>query len=234
MSRGQGITLRVFRFDPAVDSSPHYTNHVLPHDEHTTLLDALEHVHEEGEPLAFLHECRMFKCGSCAVQVNGRPYLACKTKVVEFKAERELVIEPLTCFPLIKDLLVDFSQDLAQRSRLRPFPEAGSAGCSTATPGQTQREMLGRYTACIRCAICNEACLHVRGRDEVRPMSLLDVARLASDPRDGSDRVLQALSERIRGCNECRECDRACPVGLDVFQLAVGRLRKMIEARSLA
>jgi succinate dehydrogenase/fumarate reductase iron-sulfur protein len=174
----------------------------------------------------------MYRCGSCAVRVNGRPALACHKRVTDLQESRELVIEPLTCFPLIKDLLVDFSADLFQRAMLRPFPEAAGAGLET--PGLTAADgnVLRQYTACTRCAICVEACAARRGRGEPapNPMHLLELARLAQDPRDRACRTLEALSEGLDLCDRCNECNRVCPLGLSVYELSVGRLRVMLAA----
>lgn len=235
MSEADRVAVRLFRFDPGTESRPRYTEYAIAYDDHTTVLDALEHIHRNEEAVSFQRECRMFKCGSCALNVNGRPYLACKTKVRDFPRGDRLVIEPLTCFPLIKDLLVDFSEDLPQRRGLRPFPESIPSGSGNAGVGEREREVLGRYTSCIRCAACLEICARVgrNGPESVRPLYLLDVGRLAADPRDGADRLLEAISEGIRGCNACQECNRVCPVGLDVFGLAVGRFRRMMEERGL-
>ncbi len=235
MSREQEITLRLFRFDPGCDAGPTYQDYVVQYDEHTTILDLLEYVHEHKEPFAFHRECRLFKCGICAVNVNGRPTLACKERVCQRQDRDLLVIEPLTCYPVIKDLMVDFTVDLYQRGGLRPFPEASAAGAFPGELTAKESELLREYTACIRCGICVEACaLVVKNRQEqVNPLHMLDLARLALDPRDRADRLMEALSEGVRGCTECRQCDQVCPVDLDVFDLSVGRLREMLRGRGL-
>lgn len=234
MREMQSTTVRLFRFDPGSDAEPRYTQHPMAYDEHTTVLDLLEAIHDTAEPFAFQRECRMFKCGSCAVKVNSRPVLACKKRIQDLGDPSALAIEPLTCFPLIKDLLVDFSPDLTQRAKLRPFPEAASAGVRTGSVTGADGDVLRQYTSCIRCAVCVQACAD-RGpgrKERVNPLHLLDLARLASDPRDRAARVLEALSEGLTSGDDCRECDRVCPVGLKVFELSVGRLRTMLPAQA--
>jgi fumarate reductase (CoM/CoB) subunit B len=232
---GERTTVRLFRFDPARDAAPSYLDYSVPYDENTTILDLLEHVHEHEAPLAFHRECRMFKCGICAVNVNGRPVLACKERVVRCADRATLVIEPLACYPVIKDLMVDFSVDLYDRGSLRAFPE-GAAGGPAANATARESEILREYTACIRCGICVEACARVlkNSQEQVNPLHMLDLARLALDPRDHADRLIEALGEGLRGCTECRQCDHVCPVDLNVFDLSIGTLRTMLEDRETA
>ncbi len=233
---GEQTTVRLFRFDPARDAAPRYVDHRVPYDEHTTILDLLEHLHEHDEPLAFHRECRMFKCGICAVNVNGRPVLACKERVTQCANPAMLVIEPLACYPVIKDLMVDFTVDLDDRGHLRAFPEGAVEAGAAAAVTAREADVLREYTACIRCGICVEACARVvkNSQEQVNPLHMLDLARLALDSRDQADRVIEALGEGLRGCTECRQCNQVCPVDLDVFELSIVKLRTMAAERGLA
>jgi fumarate reductase (CoM/CoB) subunit B len=225
------IDIRLFRFDPDRDPSPRYTRHSMPYDEHTTIVDLLEAINDTAEPFSFQRECRVLRCGSCAVKVNGKPILACQKRIKELKKSRELVIEPLTSFPLIKDLLVDFSADLGRRIMLRPFPEAASVGLETPSPTEADTDVLRQYTACARCAICVEACAARKwpeGEHAPNPMHLLEIARLAQDPRDRASRTVEAVNEGLNLCDGCRQCDRVCPLGLSVYEISVGRLKAIL------
>ena len=46
--------------------------------------------------------CRIGKCGACALRVNGKPALACKTMV---RPGDDLLLEPLTDRNTIRDLV---------------------------------------------------------------------------------------------------------------------------------
>ena len=52
--------------------------------------------------------CLQAVCGGCAMVINGVPALACNTFVDEV-TKADLVIEPLSKFPVIADLIVDRS-----------------------------------------------------------------------------------------------------------------------------
>ena len=69
------------------------------------------------EPVEFDHDCREGICGSCNLQINGRPHgpkrhiTTCQLHMRSFNDGDTIVIEPFraTAFPVIKDLVVDRS-----------------------------------------------------------------------------------------------------------------------------
>jgi fumarate reductase iron-sulfur subunit len=74
-------------------------------EEGATVLDLLHTISCNEPGLAFsLHHCKTGVCGGCRVLINGRQKFACRSLV----KDSEIRLEPVTDFPLIKDLLVDF------------------------------------------------------------------------------------------------------------------------------
>ncbi len=96
--------VRVLRYDPAKSPSPFFQEYQIPYEKQFTILDALYYIysHLDGT-LAFRGSCFAGGwCGVCAMKVNGKNLLACKQFM-----EKEMVIEPLPGFPVLKDLIVD-------------------------------------------------------------------------------------------------------------------------------
>ena len=52
--------------------------------------------------------CMQKMCGACAMIINGVPALACSVFLRDLKGD-ELVLEPLSKFPVVADLIVDRS-----------------------------------------------------------------------------------------------------------------------------
>ena len=99
------------------------TYHV-PRRESQTVLDVVTWVQRNEEPaLAYRFACRVGMCGSCAMQVNGKPRWTCRTHVSRVAEDGHLRIEPLANLPRIKDLATDMApffekwQDARGRSR---------------------------------------------------------------------------------------------------------------------
>src|SRR5215831_3948438 len=58
-------------------------------------------------PIIYDSNCLEEICGSCAMVINGKARMACSALVDKF--EQPLRIEPLSKFPLVRDLSVDRS-----------------------------------------------------------------------------------------------------------------------------
>jgi succinate dehydrogenase/fumarate reductase-like Fe-S protein len=76
------IKISIRRYDPETDGEPRWADYAVPGSERTTVLEALMHIYEHVDStLAFRFGCRFNKCGLCAVEVDGKPRMACFTDV---------------------------------------------------------------------------------------------------------------------------------------------------------
>ncbi len=65
--------------------------------------------------LAVRWNCKAGKCGSCSMEINGKPRLACMTHVANFADGETITVTPLRAFPVIKDLVTDVSFNYKKR-----------------------------------------------------------------------------------------------------------------------
>ena len=100
------IKLKIFRFDPTVDSRPTFQEYEVEKSEKMSVLSAVQHIYENLDgSLSFSgYFCYRKICGLCQMKINGKNRLSCRTPV-----EDGMIIEPAPGYPLIKDLAVDFS-----------------------------------------------------------------------------------------------------------------------------
>jgi succinate dehydrogenase/fumarate reductase-like Fe-S protein len=101
------ILLKIFRFDPDIQSAPTYQTYPVPWREGLILLAAIKYVRDHlDETLAFRdYCCGCGWCTSCLMTVDGQGMRTCSRLL---KPGESLVIEPMRGFPVIKDLVVDF------------------------------------------------------------------------------------------------------------------------------
>ncbi len=88
------VTLKIFRYNPEKDQKWHYETYTLEAEPTDRVLDLLEKVKAYNDgTLSFRRSCAHGVCGSDAMRVNGRNYLACKVLVKDVGAN--ITVEPL-------------------------------------------------------------------------------------------------------------------------------------------
>ena len=66
------------------------------------VLDVMHRIQaDDANDLACRWNCKAGKCGSCSVEINGRPKLACMTRMNEYSPDETIMITPLKAFPII-------------------------------------------------------------------------------------------------------------------------------------
>ncbi len=102
MAQNELGIVKLFRFDPEVDTKPRYDEFKVPY-QGRTVLDILRYIQENlDSTFAFRWACKRRFCRCCVVSLNGRPVLSCTAL-----AQKYMKIEPHPKFTLIKDLIVD-------------------------------------------------------------------------------------------------------------------------------
>ncbi len=96
--------VKVFRTDPKDPSKTGYDTFTVPFEKGQSILGVLKYIYENLDPsLAFYNSCRIGKCTGCHVRVNRKTRLACTT----IADGKDLVLEPLPGYPVVRDLVVD-------------------------------------------------------------------------------------------------------------------------------
>ncbi len=216
---------------------PYYQKYELHFADDMTVLDGLMKIKDYTDgSLSFRWSCRMGICGSCAMMVNGKPVLTCQTYLCNVsKPGKELKIEPLRNFPVIKDLIVDI-EDAFEKMRLtKPYlrrmeEKAIESGEYKQTP--KERKKLDQTSQCIKCMICYSACpVYAQDKKFMGPAAGALAYRYVNDSREGKEhnkeRMDQLTSETgITGCSFVGECSAVCPKRVDPAQ-ALQRLKVM-------
>lgn len=206
------MNIKVLKFDPTQDASPHYETYEVPLEPYMTLLQALVYIDEQYESLAYDYSCRGRICGRCAMMLDGEPCTACTTPLTE----GDHVVEPLAGHPVIRDLIVDKSSFHDKLTQL------GARQCAhTITPEEAEAPVdpdaavaLDGIERCAHCGVCMASCpvVAMKPSDYVGPAGMIAVALRYYDPYDDGDRVTQAVDCGLWNCIQCGKCDEVCPV----------------------
>jgi succinate dehydrogenase/fumarate reductase iron-sulfur protein len=226
------VEFEVHHFDP--QSKRHYiSTYKVPIRKGTTLLEALQYIKDNlDETLTFRHSCRMGICGSCGVNVNGKPMLACYTQVLDLGID-SIVLEPLSNLPIIKDLVVDIEPFFSTFKRIQPFlikPQEGLK--KTAEFVQMPRDLKKYWdlTLCTKCSICYSACPAAIDEKFLGPSSLTTNYRFITDSRDGGfDERLKPMADNVWLCTSCNSCTMFCPKLVNCSNTVVNDRSLMVE-----
>jgi succinate dehydrogenase / fumarate reductase iron-sulfur subunit len=238
MPAAAAIELRIYRYDPDVDSKPAMQKiHVErePHD--VMVLDLLMRVKSQiDDSISFRRSCREGVCGSDAMNINGKNGLACITNINDLKGVIEL--RPLPGLPVVRDLIVDMTLFWKQYHSIKPYlvndtppPERERL------QSPEQRDRLDGLYECILCACCSTACPSYWWNPDkfVGPAGLLQAYRFITDSRDeATAERLDNLEDpyRLFRCRTIMNCADVCPKGLSPAA-AIGEIRTMMVERTI-
>ena len=197
-----------------------------------TVLDALVAIQNGQDPsLGYRYSCRVGMCGTCALRVNGRPRWACRTRL-EALGEN-ITLEPLTNFPVLRDLVVDMTPFFDKMKRARAWAEpteAASTEPAKISPGTRERGRIEPHIECITCGICYSVCSMVgHDPDFLGPAALNRAYTLVCDSRDaaGRGRLADVGDEHgIWRCHSQFNCTEACPKGISPTDAIQGLKRR--------
>jgi len=224
------FTIHIRRFNPEFDEKPYWATYKVPHVATMTVVEALEWLWDQGEYIAFRTNCREFTCGSCAMLINGKPQLACDTLL-----EDEMRLEPLSRYPVLRDLVVDNSAVHHKLQELKYWPVNDNPAMEFVVPKKTQEDYGQIYSRCIECTCCLEACPASASEDSQfdGPMYALLLGRVSKHPLDRMDRAKQASERAIWACVSCFECMDVCPMNLSPAKEVTKFRRQAIGDRIL-
>lgn len=219
---GQTATLEVFRYHPETDNEPRFQTYRIPYQEDWVVLDALNYIKGELDgSLTYRWSCRMGVCGSCGMMVNGTPRLTCAAFLREFHPQ-PIRVEPLTHFPVIRDLVVNIEDFLHKMNEVKTWlipkeEKSVDEGEYLQTPAELAAYK--QYSMCINCMLCYAACpVYAVEPKFLGPAAIALAQRYNLDSRDGAaeERMdVIASSEGIWECTVVGECSAVCPKHVD-------------------
>jgi succinate dehydrogenase / fumarate reductase iron-sulfur subunit len=233
--RSTKVTLRVWRGDAGQGQ---LTNYQVEANEGEVVLDILHRLQAtQAGDLAVRWNCKAGKCGSCSMEINGRPRLACMTRMSTFEPGEPITLTPIRTFPVIRDLVTDVSFNFAKAREIPSF-----APDPAVRPGEfrMQQEDVQRsqeFRKCIECFLCQNVCHVIRDHPEnerafAGPRFLMRIAELEMHPADTADRREIAQDDFGLGyCNITKCCTEVCPENIKITDNALIPMKERVVGR---
>ncbi len=170
-------------------------------------------------PPAWDAACLEEVCGSCTMVINGKVRQACSALIS--KLGESVTIEPMTKFPLVRDLAVDRQKMFDALKRVKAWiPTDGTydlgPGPRQASPKQEMNYVL---STCMTCGCCLEVCPQVNAASDFIGAAAISQVRLFNEHPTGkmnAEDRLRALLEPggVQDCGKAGNCVQACPKGI--------------------
>lgn len=233
------LTLSIYRYEPDTDEHPRLDHYTIDLDQcGPMLLDALVYIKNHIDPtLTFRRSCREGVCGSCAMNINGRNWLACTQPIDELR--QPVHVYPLPSLPVIKDLVGDQTHVLAQYQSIRPWirNESPAPPDRERLQSPEDRAKLDGLYECILCFCCTSGCPSHwwNGEHFLGPATLLQAYRWLADSRDeATGERLDELEDpfKVYRCHTILNCTRTCPKGL-APATAIAKIKQMLFLRKI-
>jgi len=224
--RARTIALKVKRQDGPGQAS-YWHEFAVPWHPRMNVISALMEIQKQpvtasGQkvtPVVWECVCLEEVCGSCTMRINGRVRQSCSALVdVIAPGDGPIVLEPMSKFPVVRDLVVDRSRMFEDLKRVKAWINLD--GSHELGPGPRQspesQEQTYPLSRCMTCGCCLEACPQVSASSDFIGPAALSQVRLfnlhPSGKMHASERLEAVMGEGgVEGCGKAQNCVEVCP-----------------------
>jgi succinate dehydrogenase / fumarate reductase, iron-sulfur subunit len=171
---------------------------------------------QPSRPITYDSNCLEEVCGSCAMLINGRARMACSALVD--KLEQPIRLEPLSKFPVVRDLAVDRSVLFENLKRVKAWVPVDGTYDLGSGPRMFPQQQEETYplSRCISCCCCMEACPQFNEKTNFVGAATIAQVRLFNVHPTGKglkeDRLHALMGDGgIQECGYAQNCVEICP-----------------------
>ena len=188
-------------------------------------------------PVSYDSNCLEEICGSCAMVINGKARMACSALIDSL--EQPIRIEPLTKFPVVRDLAVDRQFMFESLKRVHawvPIDGTYDLGAGPRMSSETQEKGYP-LSHCITCGNCLEVCPQVNAKNPFIGAAIISQVRLFNMHPTGAMHArerLEALMDPggIADCANAQNCVKTCPKGIPLTE-SIAEVNRQVWKQAL-
>jgi succinate dehydrogenase / fumarate reductase iron-sulfur subunit len=188
---------------------------------------------ERVAPVVWECVCLEEVCGSCTMLINGRVRQSCSALVDRIAPDGgTIVLEPMSKFPVVRDLVVDRSRMFDDLKRVKAWIHLDGSHALGPGPRQSQENQEEAYplSRCMTCGCCLEACPQINSASDFVGPAALSQVRLYNLHPSGALHAAERLdavmgSGGVEGCGKAQNCSAVCPKDIPLVDsiASVGR-----------
>lgn len=156
--------------------------------------------------------CLQGVCGGCAMIINGKPALACDTFVKDLKG-KEIILEPLSKFPVVADLIVDRSIIYRNLNKANLYINNRSEVLKENNPHRYS------ISKCLKCGLCLEVCPNYQfGKEFFGGVFANEAYLIYSAQTDEKKQIINSYNEHfVSNCSKALSCQNICPAKIETL-----------------
>lgn len=196
---------------------------------------------KRSTPVAYDSGCLEEVCGSCTMTINGRVRQGCSALIEQYcpNPGDEIVLEPMSKFPVLRDLSVDRARLFENLRRARAWVPVDGTYDLGPGPREFPEQQQTRYrlSECMSCGCCLEACPQYTLEPDEKGWNTAFVgAAVINQVRFFNMHETGKALEKIRldemsgpggvsDCGNSQNCVKVCPKNIPLTEsiAAVGR-----------
>lgn len=193
----------------------------------------------EVAPVVWDCNCLEEVCGACTMVINGKVQQSCSALIDSLidtessdTAGRTITLEPMSKFPVVRDLFVDRQRMFDALIKLKSWVPIDGTHAQGPGPMESPSQQDVRYalSRCMTCGCCLEACPQFLIDNQFIGAAAISQARYFNAHETGSvlkDERLEALEgpSGLSDCGNAQNCVKVCPKDIPLTEsiAAVGR-----------
>jgi succinate dehydrogenase / fumarate reductase iron-sulfur subunit len=222
------IKLKIKRQDgPDAPESRRWEEFAVPYQAHMNVISALMQIQKDPRtasgqattPVNWESSCLEEVCGACTMVINGAVRQACSTLIDQISPNGEPVtIEPMSKFPIVRDLVVDRSKMFDAMKRVKAWIALDGTHELGPGPRESQEAQEERYplSRCMTCGCCVEACPQYGPDLAFMGPFAINLVRLYNSHPSGAmnknERLDAMMGEGgVADCGKAQNCVEVCP-----------------------
>lgn len=192
-------------------------------------------------PVVWDSGCLEEVCGACTMVINGRVRQSCSALIDDYAPSEGdvMVLEPMSKFPVIRDLWVDRSRLFHNLERVKAWVPIDGTYDLGAGPTEEPADQQLRYklSECMSCGCCLEACPQFNLEEDAKAWDkafigahAISQARLFNEHATGKilkgERLDVLMGEGgVNDCGNAQNCVKVCPKHIPLTEsiAAIGR-----------
>jgi succinate dehydrogenase / fumarate reductase iron-sulfur subunit len=170
-------------------------------------------------PVTWECSCLEEVCGACTMVINGKVRQSCTAMVDRLAPNGETItLEPMTKFPLVRDLIVDRSRMFDDLKKVKAWIQLDGTYELGPGPRQSPENQEEAYplSRCMTCGCCLEACPQVNDSSKFIGPAAINQVRLfnlhPSGKMHAAERLETLMGEGgVADCGKAQNCVEVCP-----------------------